>query len=225
MGAKAWLALPLLGLACGGRAPAPETMSGELRPAMAAASGVVRGDSDKGPRDHRVIPLRPLTGDVEILYGDPDVAGQPFVMRIRELPGAVVPPHSHEVDEHITVVQGTWYFGLGETFDRDRLEELRPGTYAFAPQGTWMFGYAPDGAIVQVHGVGPFQIRWRNGLKTLDDPQVESVFLFRRGERVVGSRGAGRITEGYASGSVIQYVIEGTDGNRFMADQQDLDRQ
>ena len=62
-------------------------------------------------------------------------------------------------------------------------------------------------------------------LKTLDDPQVESVFLFRRGERVVGSRGAGRITEGYASGSVIQYVIEGTDGNRFMADQQDLDRQ
>jgi hypothetical protein len=192
---------------------------------MAAASGVVRGDSGKGPRDHRVLPLRPLTGDVEILYGDPDVAGEPFVMRIRELPGAVVPPHSHEVDEHITVVQGTWYFGLGEKFESKALEELKTGTYAFAPRGAWMFGYSPDGAIVQVHGIGPFQIRWRNGLQTLDDPHTEAVFLFKRGERVITSRGAGRITEGYASGPVIQYVIERTDGEPFMADQHDLRRQ
>jgi hypothetical protein len=57
-------------------------------PAMAAASGVARADGGKGPADPRVIPLRPMAGDVELLYGDPDVEGQTFVMRILELPGA-----------------------------------------------------------------------------------------------------------------------------------------
>ena len=28
-----------------------------------------------------------MTGDVEVLYGDPEKLGQQFVMRIRELPG------------------------------------------------------------------------------------------------------------------------------------------
>jgi hypothetical protein len=43
-------------------------------------------------RQHRIVPLRPLTGE-------------PFVMRIRELPGTIIPPHKHPVDEHITVIQ------------------------------------------------------------------------------------------------------------------------
>ena len=30
--------------------------------------------------DFRVIPLRRMSGDVEILYGDPEVGGQPFVL-------------------------------------------------------------------------------------------------------------------------------------------------
>lgn len=225
MHARILLVLSLGGFACGGGAPNNDAHEGDLRPAMATASGITRADSGKGPREHRLIPLRPMTGDVEHLYGNPDVEGQPFVMRIRELPGSVVPPHSHPVDEHITVVQGTWYFGLGETFNRDRLEELKPGTYAFAPHGTWMFGYSPEGAIVQVHGIGPFQIRWRNGAKTLDDGDAESVFRFRRGEQVVAKRGRGRIMQAYASGSIVQYEIEETNGNRFMADEQELRRQ
>ena len=80
---------------------------------MAAASGVERADAGKSLREPRIIPLKSMAGDVEILYGDPEVSGEPFVMRIRELPGTIVPPHSHPVDENITVVEGTWYFGLG----------------------------------------------------------------------------------------------------------------
>jgi len=198
------------------------TRPGEMQPAMAAASGVTRADGGKGLADYRVIPLRPMSGDVEILYGDPDVAGKPFVMRIRELPGTVVPPHSHPVDEHITVVQGTWYFGLGDKFDAGALHELKAGTYAFAPSGSWMYGYAPDGAIVQVHGVGPFQIHWHDGVKTLDDPDARSTFRLKRGDRVTAPRGSGVIVEGYASGTVIQYEIEESNGSRFMAHQDEL---
>jgi quercetin dioxygenase-like cupin family protein len=208
--------------ACVGGVPRADSRQGELHPPMAAASEVARADGGKGPREHRVIPLRPMSGDVEILYGDPEAIGEPFVMRIRELPGTVVPPHSYPVDEHITVVQGIWYFGLGEEFNPQALAELKAGTYAFAPKGSWMFGYSPEGAIVQVHGVGPFQINWHGGLKTLDDPNAKATFRFGRGAPVVSGRGTGRIVEGYASGKLIQYEIEGSNGERFMAHEHEL---
>ena len=112
---------------------------------MAAASGVARADAGKGLRESRIIPLKSMAGDVEILYGDPEVPGEPFVMRIRELPGTIVPPHSHPVDENITVVEGTWYFGLGEEYKAETLQELKAGSYAFAPKGSTMFGYSADG--------------------------------------------------------------------------------
>ena len=194
-------------------------------PPMAAASGVARADAGKGPREHRIIPLKSMAGDVEILYGDPEVAGEPFVMRIRELPGGIVPPHSHPVDEHITVVQGTWYFALGEEYKPEALQELKAGSYAFAPKGSTMFGYSPAGAIVQVHGVGPFRIHWRSGLHTLDDPDARSVFRFAKGARVLFKSQSGRVAEGYASGKIVQYEIEAPNGERFMASEQELQPQ
>src|SRR5215467_10996454 len=129
---------------CASSVPEPGARIGEPLSAMAMTSGVARADGEKGLNQSLVIPLRKMSGDVEILYGDPEVAGQPFVMRIRELPGTVVPPHSHPVDEHITVVKGTWYFGFGERYEQSALQELKTGSYAFAPKGSWMFGYAPE---------------------------------------------------------------------------------
>jgi hypothetical protein len=195
----------------------------DTRPPMAAASGVARADGGKGPRDPRMIPLGSMAGDVEILYGDPEIAGEPFVMRIRELPGAIVPPHSHPVDENITVVQGTWYFGLGEEYRPDALRELKTGSYAFAPKGSSMFGYSPNGAVVQVHGIGPLMIHWRDGLHTLDDADAKAVFHFTRGALVVAKGRRGRVAEGYASGKIVQYEIDAADGERFMASESELE--
>jgi quercetin dioxygenase-like cupin family protein len=193
--------------------------------AWVAASG-----QSKETRQNRMIPLRPMSQDVEVLYGDPNAVGEPFVMRIRELAGGIIPPHRHPVDEHITVLQGTLYFGVGEKFDRAAMKELKAGSYAFIPKGSTMFGYTPEAAIVQVHGVGPFHIHWRAGntwrdsLKTLDDPDAASVFKFRKGERVVAQRGSGRIRQGYDSGEFIGYEIERADGTLFMAEEGDLRR-
>lgn len=192
------------------------------KPAMAATSSVTRMAAGKGPRDSRIIPLGPMTGDVEILYGDPDTPNQPFVMRIHELPGAIVPPHTHPVDENITVLQGTWYFALGDKFDPKRLHELKAGTYAFAPAGSSMFGFCPDGAIVQIHGIGPFHIHWSGGLHTLRDADSKQFFQFPRGAAVVTPRGNGEIAEGYASGNVVQYEIKPSNGEHFMVNESDL---
>jgi quercetin dioxygenase-like cupin family protein len=177
---------------------------------------------------HRIIPIKRMTEDVEVLYGDPEKEGEPFVMRIRELPGTIIPPHKHPVDEHITVVQGTIYFAVSEKFDRAAMKEIRTGGYAFIPKGSTMFGYIPDGAIVQVHGTGPFHIYWREGAswhmghKTLDDTDAASHFKFRKGERVISKRGKGRIRQAYFSGEILQYVVEGEDGTLFMALEEEL---
>jgi quercetin dioxygenase-like cupin family protein len=179
---------------------------------------------------HRIIPVKQMSQDVEILYGDPEKVGEPFVMRIRELPGGIIPPHKHPVDEHITVVQGTIYFGVGDKFDRAACKEMKTGSYAFIPKGSTMFGYTPEAAIVQVHGVGPFHIHWRAGtnwrdsLKTLDSPDAGTVFKFRKGERVVTKRGSGRIRQGYDSGEIIGYEIDGDDGKLFMAEEGEIQR-
>ena len=184
----------------------------------------------KETRQYRIIPIKVMSQDVEILYGDPEKVGEPFVMRIRELPGGIIPPHRHPVDENITVVKGTLYFGVGEKFDRAAMKEMRAGSYAFIPKGSTMFGYTPEAAIVQVHGVGPFHIDWRAGNtwwsspKTLDDPDASSVFKFKKGERVIAKRGAGRILQGYDSGEFIGYDVQRADGRLFMALEGELRR-
>jgi quercetin dioxygenase-like cupin family protein len=191
--------------------------------AFSAASGVTPAGNASNRAFH-VAPLRPMSGDVEILTGDPEKPGEPFVMRIRELPGTIIPLHSHPVDENITVVQGTWYFAVGDKWDKSALKALRAGDYAFAPKGRTMFGYCPDGAIVQVHGVGPFVIHWLHGVKTLSDPAGSSAFKFRRADRVKTVRGEGIIKEGYASGDVVQYEIETANGARFMVNEVETQR-
>jgi len=93
-----------------------------------------------------------------------------------------------------------------------------------------MFGYIPDGAIVQVHGIGPFHIHWRAGFrwhdkdKNLDDADAGSIFKFKKGEQVITKRGKGVIRQGYFSGEVLQYEIQGKDGKLFMANEEDLRR-
>jgi quercetin dioxygenase-like cupin family protein len=180
------------------------------------------------PPAHKLVPIAAMSRDVEVLYGDPEKAGEPFVMRIRELAGGVIPPHRHPVDEHITVVQGTLWFGVGDKFDRAAMQELKAGSYAFIPKGSTMFGYTPEAAIVQVHGVGPFHIHWRAGdvwrdhLTTLDSPNAAMVFKYRRGQRVSTRRGEGTIRQGYDSGEIVGYEVDGADGSLFMALEEDV---
>lgn len=195
---------------------APDPASGgRQNPAAVEANPHAR----PAPGQPLYVPLRPIDGDYEVISGDPEKVGEPFVIRIHELPGTIIPPHSHPVDEHITVVRGTIYFAVSETYDPRLLRELPTGSYAFAPKGRTMFGAAPEAAIVQVHGIGPFHIYWRHGVATLDDADAASHFRFGKGQRVATPRGDGVIRQGYRSGDVIQYAVLGETGELFMANE------
>jgi len=194
---------------------------------LSIAAAGAWGQSVGAPQP-RIVPIHPMVEDVEVLYGDPEKPGEPFVMRIRELPGGIIPPHKHPVDENITVLRGTLYFAVADKCDRSAMKELQAGSYAFIPKGSTMCGWTPEAAIVQVHGVGPFHIHWRAGatwrdkLRTLDDPDAASTFKFKKGQRVVTVRGTGRIRQGYDSGEMVGYEIDGDDGSLFAAEESDL---
>jgi quercetin dioxygenase-like cupin family protein len=211
-------------LCCGCTSGGSDTASSAeaARPpsAFGPESGVVADSSGGAGNSVRLVPRTDMSTDVEILSGHPDSAGRPFVIRIRELPGTIAPPHSHPVDEHITVVQGTWYFGTGTQFDSTALRELPAGSYAFAPAGTTMFAYAPELVIVQVHGIGPFHIEWRDGSQVLDEPGAAAAFRFREGQVVLTPHGRGTVQQGYRSGSIIQYDIVLDNAGRRMVSEQ-----
>lgn len=203
--------------------PRATPQDGETRGGLAAA-GAVAGAAAAESRTPRFVPL-PVTmsADVEILSGHPDSAG-PFAMRIHELAGTVIPAHRHPVDEHLTVLRGTIRFGTGERFDSTALRTLAPGSYAFLPAGTTMFGVIDEEAVVQVHGIGPFHIHWLDGLALLTQPRDSAHFRFRAGDAVEGRGGPGRIAEGYASGALVQYVVIRADSSRYMATEAGLRR-
>ncbi|MEX1184030.1 MAG: cation transporter [Gemmatimonadota bacterium] len=69
-----------------------------VRSAFGAESGVV-SDSSAGTGDSvHFVARTDMTADVEILSGHPDSIGRPCVIRIRELPGTIVPPHTLKAD-------------------------------------------------------------------------------------------------------------------------------
>ncbi len=101
------------------------------------------------------------------LSGDPALPG-PFVARLKFPPGFVLPPHVHTADENVTVLAGTVMSGRGEKFDKTATRTLTAGAFGVTPAGTAHFSHAPDGATVQIHGVGPFTVRY---IDPKDDPR------------------------------------------------------
>ena len=64
--------------------------------------------------------------------GDPAVAGSPFVIRFRYSTKSRIPPHWHPVDEHLTVLSGTFRIGMGEDGAEASATALGGGAYAAA---------------------------------------------------------------------------------------------
>ena len=103
-----------------------------------------------------------------VLEGDPTKEGF-FTMRLRMPDGYKIPPHTHPKVEHITVISGTFNFGMGEKFNQNATQSMPAGTFGFWPAGMKHFAWAKGETVVQLHGIGPWQI---NYLNPADDPRT-----------------------------------------------------
>jgi hypothetical protein len=67
------------------------------------------------------------------------------------------------------VISGTFYIGLGDRFDADKLQAYPPGTVIVLPGNTPHFHWAKSGEYIsQVSAIGPLGLHYVN---PKDDPR------------------------------------------------------
>jgi Cupin len=91
-----------------------------------------------------------------IVLGDPTKPGM-YVIRVRFPPYVMDVPHWHPNDRYVTVLEGTWYTGTGDTFDLARAVPLKPGSVMMHPAKAthWDGSGSAEAVIVQIIGEGP----------------------------------------------------------------------
>ena len=112
-------------------------------------------------------PGLPPGAKAAVLLGDPSKSA-PYVIRAKLPDGYKVPPHWHPTDENVTVIKGTLRVGKGEKFNADATQGLPAGSFMRMPQEMRHFAWAKGETIIQVHGIGPFDITYVNAS---DDPR------------------------------------------------------
>ncbi|MGA8145857.1 MAG: cupin domain-containing protein [Candidatus Acidiferrales bacterium] len=145
--------------------------------AVFSASVAVRAHQSAGgsAQSHGIVtpdglkwgPLIPGS-QMAVVSGDPSQSG-PFVIRIKSVAGAVIPAHWHPTDENVTLLEGTFAVGMGDKFDATKLTTMHPGDFISMPATMHHFAKS-EGSIVQVHGMGPFQVNFVN---PADDPRTK----------------------------------------------------
>jgi quercetin dioxygenase-like cupin family protein len=115
-------------------------------------------------------PSLPAGAKLAVLEGDPAKAGA-FTMRLSMPAGYRIPPHFHPVTEHVTVIEGTFYVGMGDTFDASRATALPVGTFAALDPGVRHFAFTKGTTTIQLHGVGPWSLTYVN---PADDPRTKT---------------------------------------------------
>jgi hypothetical protein len=141
-----------------------------LAPAVALAQGA--------PPDHSMVAATDLTwadvpslppgAKLSILEGPMNQA-VPFTARLRLPANYRIPPHWHPAIEHVSVLAGTLYMGLGDKLDTSQGMPVRRGDFAVMQVKTPHFAYTTDEAVeIQLHGVGPWGITYLN---PADDPR------------------------------------------------------
>jgi len=103
-----------------------------------------------------------------VLFGDPSKSA-PYVIRAK-LPDGYNGPRrtGTTTDENVTVIKGTFMIGKGEKFDAEHSETLPAGSFMRMPKEMRHFAWAKGEVIIQVHGVGPFEVNYVNAD---DDPR------------------------------------------------------
>jgi hypothetical protein len=96
-----------------------------------------------------------------VMEGDPSKPGE-YTKRLWMPANYRLPPHFHAATEHVTVLQGTFFVGMGETFDTRNGKRLPAGAFGALPAGMRHFAWTEGETVIQLHGVGPWSITYVN---------------------------------------------------------------
>ena len=116
----------------------------------------------------------PKGAALAVLHGDPSKKA-PFTIRIKAPAGYKIPPHWHSNDEQLTIVSGTFILHMGDTMDAPATT-LTAGGFHFLPAKMHHAAETKGETIVQVSGMGPFDIHYLN---PADDPAKAAATMKR----------------------------------------------
>jgi hypothetical protein len=89
------------------------------------------------------------------IYGEQAQPG-PYAFRIRAQAGHSLPPHTHPDERTITVLTGTYWAGVGASYDESALVPYPAGTFYVIPAGVPHYAAVLQGEVLfQEAGVGP----------------------------------------------------------------------
>jgi quercetin dioxygenase-like cupin family protein len=102
-----------------------------------------------------------------VLEGNPGASTGDFTVRLKMPDGYRISPHWHPNRENITVLQGTFKVGMGDSFDESSMASFGVGSFAFMDPNMHHYAMASGEVVVQVHGMSPLQFNYVN---PNDDP-------------------------------------------------------
>jgi len=107
-----------------------------------------------------VPPDVPPGAQMAVLHGDPSKKA-PFTLRLKLPAGYKIPPHWHSNDEQLTVLSGEFILHMGDKMDAPA-HGLAAGGFHFLPGKMHHAAETKVETVVQVNGVGPFDIHYLN---------------------------------------------------------------
>ena len=143
--------------------------SGLLAPALATAQ-TLPGHSMVSAAELKWVdvPSLPPGAKIAVMEG-PMNEGVPFTARLRMPANYRIPAHWHPAIEHVTVLSGTFYMGVGEAIDTSKGMAVAAGGFVVMQTKTPHFAYTMnEPAEIQLHGVGPWGVTYLN---PADDPR------------------------------------------------------
>jgi quercetin dioxygenase-like cupin family protein len=149
---------------------------------MVLGAGIARSQAPSAttpPAEHKAI----APGDIQwgdpppvfnkgakfsVLYGDP-TKPTVYIVRLKMPAGYKIMPHWHPTDENVTVISGSFAVGMGDKMDA-KVKGLPAGSFFSMPAKMHHFAVAKGETIVEVAGMGPFQLTYIN---PEDDPSKQ----------------------------------------------------
>ena len=115
------------------------------------------------------VPSLPPGAKLAVIQGPMNEA-KPFTVRLKFPANYRIPAHSHPAIEHVTVMSGTFYMGMGEKLDTKKGKALPAGSVAIMQPKTNHFAWTKGETVVQLHGTGPWGVTYVN---PADDPRKQ----------------------------------------------------
>jgi ChrR-like protein with cupin domain len=138
--------------------------------AFGASAQTLPGHSMVSPTELKWVdlPSLPPGAKIAVMEGPMNEAVA-FTARIRVPANYRIPAHWHPAIEHVSVLSGTFYMGVGESLDASRGMAVPAGGFAVMQAKTPHYAYTTSEPVeLQLHGVGPWGITY---LRAEDDPR------------------------------------------------------